>query len=86
MSYLIVNPFWTYKEAVDNIRALRREYEGVLALFSYDDYKERTKFIRTTRAQFYALKLREWQCDNLWEYMTRCKNYAQLRNSARRYK
>jgi hypothetical protein len=86
MNYLFVDPFWTYKEAVSNIRALRREYEEVLALFLYDDCKGRAKFIRSTRAQFYALKLTEWQRDNLWEYMTRYKNYSQLKQSAARYK
>jgi len=83
---LDVNPNWTYRQAANNIKALRLQYREVLASFSLWQTKEWADFISSTRDQFYALDLLEWQIDNLWNYMNGNFPYFYLIRSASRYK
>lgn len=66
---LPINPNWTFKQVVSNIRALKSQYEEVLCSFSYFEIKCVAEFRRNTRNQFYALNIYEWQADKLWDYM-----------------
>lgn len=79
MRNIKVNIEWKFKDAVDNIEALRYEYEGTLTLFSYFDLKQRNKFILETRNKIYALKFEEWKRDKLWEYMNGFENLETLK-------
>ena len=83
---IYVNPNWTYKQAVKNIRILKDEYQGILSSFSLWQTKEWANFIRTTRDKFYALNLLEWQIDNLWKYMNGYMPYYVLKRLSIRYK
>ena len=83
---LDVNPNWTYRQAALNIRALKHRYDCVLMSFSLWQTKEWADFISSTRDQFYALDLLEWQIDNLWNYMNGNFPYFYLIHSASRYK
>lgn len=83
---LEIDPSWTYRQATLNIKALKQQYEGVLSSFSLFQAKEWADFIISTRDQFYALHLLEWQKDNLWNYMNGNFPYFYLLRSAMRYK
>lgn len=69
MKELYINPDWTFKEVVDNLKALRLKYERVLASFYYFDLRMVVEFKRNTRNKFYELKLQEWEKDKIWNYM-----------------
>ena len=64
-----INVLWDFREAVRNIRALKEEYQGTLTLFSYTSIKEKREYIERQRNNIYALDLKEWQKEKLWEYM-----------------
>lgn len=83
---IYVNPNWTYRESVEHIRALKGDYERSLSLFSMLETKEWASYIRQVRSQFYRLKLKEWQIENLWNYMNNNFPYSYLVRSASRYK
>lgn len=69
MKELCVNPEWTFKEVVDNLKSLRTDYEGILATFSYFDLHEKVLFLKNTRDSFYSLNIQEWEKDKIWDYM-----------------
>lgn len=83
---IYVNPNWTYRESVEHIRALKDEYQGILSSFSMWQKREWANFIVETRNKFYALKLKEWQIENLWNYMNNNFPYHYLIRSAKRFK
>lgn len=83
---IYVDPTWTYRQAVNNLKTLRLQYREVLASFSLWETKEWASFIRTTRNKFYTLNLIEWQIDNLWRYMNGYMSYHALKVSSLRYK
>ena len=76
MRELYINPEWSFKEIVDNIKTLKLEYEKILASFSYFELKDKVDFERNTRNSFYSMNLKEWEIDKLWEYMN---GYEELR-------
>lgn len=74
-----INKSWDLRELVYNLRALKQEYEEVLAFFlSCENYKERNKYIKETRDNFYSLNLKEWQIDLCWEYMNDYKLFPEI--------
>ena len=83
---IYVNPNWTYRESVEHIRALKDEYQRGISSFSMWQKREWANFIVETRKQFYALKLKEWQIENLWNYMNNNFPYYYLIRSAKRFK
>ena len=86
MRELIVDKSWTYREAVYHLKALRLQYEEVLASFSIWQIKEKRDFIVETRDKFYALDILEWQKDRMWNYMNRNDFLYSIIQSAIRYK
>ena len=83
---LFIDPSWTYKQAVANLKALKLEYDRVLASFSSFEIKERTRFIYSTRNKFYALQCLEWQKDRMWNYMNGSDDLLSIISSALKYK
>ena len=81
-----VNPNWTFRETVNNIKTLRILYRGELASFSLWQSKEWADYIVAIRKQFYALDLIEWQKDMLWNFMNGIGKLHKLQNIASRYK
>lgn len=69
MKNLYINQNWTFEEAVNNLKTLKIEYEGILASFSYFQLHDKVEFLRKTKNDFYSLKLKEWEINKLWEYM-----------------
>ena len=64
-----INPQWTFKEIINNIKAMKVSYEEHLRLFSCLNKRKELEYIRTTKENFYILDLPEWQIDRLWEYI-----------------
>lgn len=62
-----INPSWKYNEVVDNLRALKNQYQEILTSFLY--VRDKIKFIRDIKDQLYALKFDENKIDHIWEYM-----------------
>jgi hypothetical protein len=83
---IYVNPNWTYRESVEHIRTLKDEYQRGISSFSMWQKREWANFIVEARKQFYSLKLKEWQIENLWNYMNNNFPYNYLIRSAKRFK
>lgn len=83
---LKINPNWTFKDIVNEIKALKLEYEGVLASFSCYEIKDKIKFKRNLRNSFYALGFDEWKKDKLWNYMNGFEFFYVLKRIAEREK
>lgn len=64
---MIINPSWSYRKIVRNLRTLRHDYERVLASFLY--VRDQNDFIRATRDSLYVMNLEDCQKDRIWEYM-----------------
>ena len=64
-----INLLWSFSEAVDNIKAIKEHYVGLLSSFSIYEGKQKNIVIKETRNQIYSLDIYEWQKDKLWEYM-----------------
>jgi len=64
---MYINPLWSYKDLVSNLKALRSQYEEILA--SFNILHDRSNFIRETRTNLYSLSIKEFEKDNVWEYM-----------------
>ena len=62
-----INPSWTYKDIIKNLRALKLQYIEALSSFSY--VRDENDFIRMTRDSLYATHLEEFQKERIWEYM-----------------
>ena len=64
-----INLDWTFGEVVENLQALKLQYEEVLASFYYFDLKKAVSKKREIKKIFYSFKLKDWQKDKIWEYM-----------------
>ena len=72
-----INPSWTFREAVENLKTLRDEYNSSLASFSIFQYKEKANYIHSTRDQFYSLEIPEKQIEYLWNRMNEPMLFSQ---------
>lgn len=86
MEELFVDKNWTFRETVYHLKALRLQYEKILASFSIWDIKHKSDFILLTRNKFYALNILEWQKDRMWNYMNGNDYLYSIIQSAIRYK
>ena len=81
---LEIDPNWSFKELVDNLKVLRTQYEDTLRLFSWQQLHEQNEFVRQTRNSIYALKFPEWQRDKIWNYMNHYEFLYVLEGIAKR--
>lgn len=86
MKELYINPEWTFKEVVNNLKTLKLEYEEILASFLCFQLKEKVKFKRNLRNSIYALNFEEWKKDKIWNYMNDFEFYYVLKGIANRLK
>ena len=56
-----INLDWTFDEVVENLQALKLQYEEVLASFYYLQLKEAVSKKREIKKMFYSLNLKDWQ-------------------------
>lgn len=81
-----IDPNWSFKEIVRNIRALRNSYEEILCSFSYLELPKKVEFKRNVRNQVYSLDFDEYRKDCIWNYMNHYEYYYVLKAVARRSK
>ena len=77
---------WTFKDIVDNVWALRDEYDRLLMSFSYFELHEKVVFLKKTRDAIYVLNFEEYKKDKIWDYMNHYEYYTTLRDMAARMK
>ena len=66
---LEIDPNWTWKESVDHIKALKDQFDGILASFLWYEVREKNDFVCDARDKIYGLKFEEWKRDKLWNYL-----------------
>lgn len=74
---------WSFSEAVNNIKAIRDKYTGLLSSFSIYEAKQRGVVIHEIRSEIYELKFEEWKKDKLWEFMNGDIPYILLKSLIR---
>jgi len=79
-----INLLWDFKEAVDNIKAIKEHYVGLLSSFSIYEGKQRNIAQGEIRNQIYSLDILEWQKDKLWEFMNGDVPYSVLKSLGNR--
>ena len=82
----MIDKGWNFKQAVDNIRAVKDDYLGLLSSFSIYETKQKRIKIQEIRKQIYELEIFEWQKDRLWEYMNDDETLNTLISIANRQK
>lgn len=65
----MIDTSWNFNEAINNIKAVKDKYIGLLSSFSIYEIKEKRIAICNIRKQIYKLNILEWQKDKLWEFM-----------------
>ena len=61
---------WTFKDIKNNIEALKNQYVGLLASFSYFEKKQRNMIIQKSKANIMNFrKIQIWQRERLWEVL-----------------
>lgn len=61
---------WTFKDIKNNIEALKNQYVGLLASFSYFEKKQRNMVIQRSKANIMNFrKIQIWQRERLWEVL-----------------
>jgi hypothetical protein len=61
---------WTFKDIKNNIEALKNQYVGLLASFSYFEKKQRNIIIQKSKANIMNFrKIQIWQRERLWEVL-----------------
>lgn len=65
----MIDKRWNFKQAVENIKAVKDYYIELLSSFSIYETKQKRITIQEIRKQVYELQILEWQKDKLWEYM-----------------
>lgn len=68
-----IDPNWTFRDLVKNIKKVKQEYSFCLSFFSYDytfeELKYKNNIIRETKRKIYAIDVEEWKKDKIWEYL-----------------
>ena len=66
---LYIDPNWNYKQTIENIRALRNQYNDILCSFSYFNLHDKVLFTYEIKQLIYSLNFETWRKDRIWEYM-----------------
>ena len=77
---LFIDPNWSYKQTLANLRALRTQYESILRSFHYFELHERVLFNYEIKQSIYSLNFEEWKKDRIWEYLNHDIAFAILQN------
>lgn len=75
---LQVNSNWTFKEIIIKVKALKQNYDDVLASFSYFNLHKKIEIMKKFRDSIYALNFEEWKKDRLWDYLNDYLSYEEL--------
>lgn len=66
---LIIDYNWTFKQVVDNIEALKKDYEDFLDAFFCIKPRQPKSHIRDYRNAIFNLKIEYWQKECIWEVL-----------------
>lgn len=66
---LHIDPCWTFKQIIINIKSIKDEFLGKLSSFSYFKLHDKVLFLRGIKEQIYSLKIDNWKCSKIWEYL-----------------
>lgn len=66
---LHIDPSWKFKQIINNLETIKDEFLGKLSSFSYFHLHEKVLFLRGIKDQIYSLKIENWQCSKIWEYL-----------------
>ena len=69
---------WTFKECVENIEAVKSQFEEIIASFSCLQQHEQTLFMREFKRQIYELKFSAKRHDSILEYIYGDIEYQKL--------
>lgn len=83
---IIMDPAWTFKEIVNNIKAMRHQFEDVLLSFSNFEVKNERLFRQKVRDSIYALNFGEKKKNLIWEYMNGFIEFEKLEKECIRRK
>ena len=81
---LKVDVNWKFGEVILYVRALKIQYEGILASFSYFEQPNKVEFIKNFRNSIYSFNFEEWKKDRLWDYINDFLPYEELISIARK--
>lgn len=70
-----INPNWTFKETLEHLKTLKRQYRYILTSFSYFDLHLKVLYLQKMRDTIYSLKFEEWKKDRIWEYMNNYESF-----------
>lgn len=75
---LQVNPNWTFKEIIIKVKALKQNYDDVLASFSCFKLHDKIQLMKEFRNAIYLLNFEEWKKERIWDYINGDINYEEL--------
>lgn len=75
---MIVNKNISYIELIDNAKAIKSYYKGLLSSFSIYDIRSRNKAISDIKKELYQLNIKYYQVDKIWEYLNDDITYVEL--------
>jgi len=61
--------FYTFKNIVLNLKAIKCNYNGILSLFLPFQHHEKVLCLKQIHDLFYSLNLDTWKIDRIWEYL-----------------
>jgi len=79
----MINASWDFREAVNNIKAIKDKYTSLLSSFSIYECKQKGIMIHEVRKEIYELQFEEWKKDKLWEFMNGDIPYILLKSLIR---
>lgn len=69
----------TFKEMINKIMFIKRQYRNILSFFTYYEIKNKVEFMQQTRNKIYSLNMESWKCDRLWEVINGDMEYKEIR-------
>ena len=68
MQELVIDTKTSFRDIKEQIEALKAQYMGILASFSYFDKRDRLLFIKQTKDKILGLEnVLNWQKEKIWE-------------------
>ena len=78
--------FYTFKNIVLNLKAIKCNYEGILSSFLPFNTHNKVICLKQIHDLFYSLNLDTWKIDRIWEYLNNDISYEMLETIVNRQK
>ena len=66
---LNIDPSWSFKEIIMNIKNIKEDFTLKLSSFSYFKLHDKVLFLRLIKDQIYSLNIDYWKQNKIWEYL-----------------